>query len=103
MDLDGPDLCLKRTFCYDVVEGKLFTFTTKLIVIMIQIELLLAFLKSGRQLRAFEDFWTQFGLVTGPLASSAVFNRSFSHILVSVGSICFVIRCKNRLFDFDLT
>ena len=27
LELDVPDLCYKRPFCYDVIEGRPFTFT----------------------------------------------------------------------------
>ena len=50
MELDVPDVCYKRPFHYDVIEGKLFAFTTESTRIRIQVELLLIFLKSGGQL-----------------------------------------------------
>ena len=52
MELDFPDLDFKRPFYYDVLEGKLFTFTTEESRVRIQINLLMTFLKSGGQLRA---------------------------------------------------
>ena len=55
MELDVPDLCYKRPFYYDVIEGKPFTFTTESTRIRIQIELLLIFLNSGGQLWALDD------------------------------------------------
>ena len=65
MELDLPDLCYKRPFYNDVVEGKPFTLTTASTRIRIQIELLLVFLKSGGQLWALHDYWTQVGVLTG--------------------------------------
>ena len=49
MELDVPDICHKRSFYYDVVEGKPFNFTPESSVTMIQIKFLLAFLNSGGQ------------------------------------------------------
>ena len=79
-----PDLCYKRPFYYDVIEGKPFTFTTESSRIRIQIELLLIFLKSGGQLWALDDYWTQVGVLAAHSAASADFNRSPSHISVSM-------------------
>ena len=73
MELDLPDLCYKRPFYYDVIEGKPFTFTTESTRIGIQIELLLIFLKSGGQLWALDDYWTQVGVLTGHSAATADF------------------------------
>ena len=50
MHLDVPELDHKRPFYYDVVEGKPFTFTSASSRTLIQIELLLIFLKGGGQL-----------------------------------------------------
>ena len=84
MELYVPDLCFKGAFYYDVVEGKPFTFTTESTRVRIQIELLLLFLKSGGQLWALDDYWTQAGVLTGHSAATADFNSSPSHILVSI-------------------
>ena len=50
MNLDVPELDHKRPFYYDVVEGKPFTFTAASSRNLIQIELLLIFLRGGGQL-----------------------------------------------------
>ena len=84
MELGVPDVCYKRPFFYDVVEGKLFTFTTESTRIRIQIELLLVFLKSGGQLWALDEYWTQVGVLTGHSTATADFNWSPSHISVSM-------------------
>ena len=84
MDLDAPGLCRKRPLYYDVVEGKLFAFTTESSRTSIQIELLLTFLKSGVQLWALEEYWNQVRVMTGQSASTADFNWSSSHIAVSI-------------------
>ena len=84
MELDMPDLCYKRPFYYDVIEGKPFTFTTESTRIRIQIELLLIFLKSGGQLWALDDYWTQVGVLTGHSAATADFIWSPSHISVGM-------------------
>ena len=84
MELDVPDLCYKRPFYYDVIEGKPFRFTTESTRIRIQIELLLIFLKSGGQLWALDDYWTPVGVLTGHSAATADFNWSPSHISVSM-------------------
>ena len=83
MELDLPDLDFKRPFYYDVLEGKPFTFTTEESRVRIQINLLMTFLKSGGQLWALEDYWTQVGFATGHSASMADFNLSPAHISVS--------------------
>ena len=83
MELDVPDLDFKRPFYYDVLEGKPFTFTTEESRVRIQINLLMTFLKSGRQLWALEDYWTQVGNATGHSAAIADFNWSPAHISVS--------------------
>ena len=84
MELEVPDVCYKRPFYYDVIEGKPFTFTTESTRIRIQIELLLIFLKSGGQLWALDVYWTQVGVLIGHSAATADFNWSPSHISVSV-------------------
>ena len=77
MELDLPELSHKRPFYYDVLEGKPFTFTTEEDWIRTQINLLTIFLKSGGQLWALEDYWTQVvGVATGHSASIADFNWS---------------------------
>ena len=83
MELDVPDLDFKRPFYHDILEGKLFTFTTEESRVRIQINLLMTFLKSGGQLWALEDYWTQVGFATGHSASVADFNWSPAHISVS--------------------
>ena len=83
MELDLPELSHKRPFYYDVLEGKPFTFTTEEDRIRIQINLLTIFLKSGGQLWALEDYWTQVGVATGHSASIADFNWSPARISVS--------------------
>ena len=84
MELDVPDVCYKRPFYYDVIEGKPFTFTTESTRIRIQIELLLIFLKSDGQLWALDDYWTEVGVLTGHSAATADFNWSPSQISVSM-------------------
>ena len=88
-----PDLCYKRPFYYDVIEGKPFTFTC----IRIQIELLLTFLKSGGQLWALDDYWTQVGVLTGHSAATADFNWSPSHISISMMRFVVVVYVKKIL------
>ena len=83
LELDVPDLDFKRLFHYDVFEGKPFTFTTEESRVRIQINLLMTFLKSGGQLWALEDYWTQVGNATGHSAAVADFNWSPAHISVS--------------------
>ena len=83
MELDLPNLDFKRLFYYDVLEGKPFTFTTEESRVRIQINLLMTFLKSGGQLWALEDYWTQVGIATGRSAAIADFNWSPAHISVS--------------------
>ena len=94
MELDVPDLIYKRPFYYDVIEGKPFTFTTESTRILIQIELLLIFLKSGGQLWALDDYWTQVGVLTGHSAATADFIWSPSHISVSVKGFRVVVHCE---------
>ena len=84
MELDVPDLCYKRPFYYDVIEGKPFTFTTEPTRIRIHIELLLIFLKSGSQLWALDDYWIQAGVLTGHSAATADFNWSPLHVSVGM-------------------
>ena len=83
MELDVPDLDFKRPFYYNVLEGKPFTFTTEESRVRIQINLLMTFLKSGGQLWALEDYWTQVGIATGHSAAIADFNWIPVHISVS--------------------
>ena len=84
MHLDVPELDHKRPFYYDVVEGKPFTFTTASSQTLIQIELLLIFLRGGGQLWTLEENWTQVGVLTGHSASTADFNWISSCISVSI-------------------
>ena len=84
MHLDVPELDHKRPFYYDVVEGKPFTFTCANSRTLIQIELLLIFLRGGGQLWTLEEYWTQVGVLTGHSASTADFNWSSSHISVRI-------------------
>ena len=84
MHLDVPELDHKRPFYYDVVEGKPFTFTSANSRTLIQIELLLIFLRGGGQLWTLEEYWTQVGVLTGHSASTADFNWSSSYISVSL-------------------
>ena len=84
MHLDVPELDHKRPFYYDVLEGKPFTFTTASSRTLIQIELLLIFLKGGGQLWTSEEYWTHVGVLTGHSASTADFNWSSSYISVSI-------------------
>ena len=84
MELDVPDLGFKRPFYYDVLEGKPFAFSTEEFRVQIQINLLMTFLKSGGQLWALKDYWTQVGIATGHSAAMADFNWSPAHISVSI-------------------
>ena len=79
MHLDVPELDHKRPFYYDVVEGKPFIFTSASSRTLIQIELLLIFLRGGGQLWKLEEYWTQVGVLTGHSASTADFNWSSSY------------------------
>ena len=83
MELDLPELSHKRPFYYDVLEGKPFRFTTEEDRIRVQINLLTIFLKSGGELWALEDYWTQVKVATGHLASIADFIWSPARISVS--------------------
>ena len=84
MHLDVPKSDHKRPFYYDVVEGKPFTFTSASSRTLIQIELLLIFLRGGGQLWTLEEYWTRVGVSTGHSASTADFNWSSSHISVRI-------------------
>ena len=84
MHLDVPELDHKRLFYYDVVEGKAFTFKSASSRTLVQIELLLIFLRGGGQLWTLEVYWTQVGVLTGHSASTADFNWSSSHISVRI-------------------
>ena len=99
MELDVPDLCYKFPFYYDVVEGKPFTFTTESTRIRIQIELLLIFLKSGGQLWALDDYWTQVGVLTRHSAATADFTWSLSDISVSMERLDVVVYCEENTND----
>ena len=84
MHLDVPELDHKRPFYYDFVEGKPFTFNSANSRTLIQIELLLFFLREGGQLWTLEEYWTQVGVLTGHSASTADFSWSSSYISVSI-------------------
>ena len=56
MHLDVPELDHKRPIYYDVVEGKPFSFTSANSRTLIQIELLLSFLRGGGQLWTLEEY-----------------------------------------------
>ena len=84
MHLDVPELDHKRPFYYDVVEGKPLTFTSANSRTLLQIELLLIFLRGGGQLLTLEEYWTQVGVLTGHSGSTADFNWSSSYISVSI-------------------
>ena len=86
MHLDVPELDHKRPFYYDIVEGKPFTFTTASSQTLIQIKLLLIFLRGGGQLWTLEEYWTQVGVLVGHSASTADFNWSSSCISVSISA-----------------
>ena len=83
MELDVPDLEFKKPFYYDVLEGKPFTFTSEESRVRIQNNLLMTFLKSGGQLWALEDHWTQVGIATGHSAAIDDFNWSPAHVSVN--------------------
>ena len=84
MHFDVPELDHKCPFYYDVVEGKPFIFTSASSRTLIQIELLLIFLRGGGQLWTLEEYWTQVVVLTGHSASTADFNWSSSYISVSI-------------------
>ena len=96
-ELDMPDLSYKNPFYYDVVDGKLFTFTTEFTRICTQTELLLILMKSGGLLWALDEYWTQVGVPIGHSASTADFNCSPSHISVSVKCFEVVIHGRQKL------
>ena len=77
-----------------MIEGKPLTFITESPRIRIQIELLLMFLKSGGQLWALDDYWTQVGVLTRHSAANADFNWSPSHISVSMNGFRVVVHCE---------
>ena len=83
MELEVPDLDFKRPLYYDVLEGKYFTFKNEESHVRIQINLLMTFLKSGRQLWPLEDFWTKVRIATGHSAPISDFNWNPAHISVS--------------------
>ena len=56
LHLDVPELDHKRPFYFDVVEGKPFTFTSASSRTLIQIELLMIFLRGGGQLWTLEEY-----------------------------------------------
>ena len=84
MHLDVPELNHKRPFYYDVVEGKPFIFTSTSSRPLIQIELLLIFLRGGGQLWTLGEYWNQVGVLTGHSASTADFIWSLSYVSVSI-------------------
>ena len=98
MELDVPDLDFKRPFFYDVLDGKPFSFTTEESRIRIQINLLMTFLKSGGQLWALEDYWTQVGIATGHSAPIAGFGWSPAHISGSNFGFSSIFHCKCGIF-----
>ena len=99
MEVDVPDLCYERPIYYEVVEGKPFTFTTESTLIRIRIELVLIFLKSGGQLWAPDDYWTQVGVLTEHSAATADFNWSPSQISVSVSCFGVIFRWRKITND----
>ena len=99
MELDVPDLCYKRPFYYDLIEAKLFTFTTESTPMRIQVEILLIFLKSGGQLCALDDSWIQVGVLTEHSAATADFNWSPPHISVSMECFDEVVYCQENTND----
>ena len=89
-----PDLCYKRPFYYDAVEGKPFTFTTECTHNRIQIEVLLIFSMIGGQLWAPDDYWTQVGVLKGHSAATVDFNGSRLHISLGVRRLDVVMHRK---------
>ena len=83
MHLHVTDSDQTRTVCYNIIDGKPFTFTSKSSRVLKQIELLLIFLKRSAQLWTLEEYWTQVGLFTGNSASTADFTWSAIHISLS--------------------
>ena len=98
MELEVPDFDSKRPFRYDELEGKLFTFTTEESRVRIQMNLLMNFLKSGGQLWALEDYWTQVGIASGLSASIGDFNWNPTHISVSGFGFASGLFCKCGVF-----
>ena len=84
MQLEVLELDHKRPFHYDVIEGKPFTFTSASSRTLIQVELLLIFLKRGDQLWTLEEYRTQVGVLTGHSVITGYFNWSASYFSVSV-------------------
>ena len=84
MHLEVPELHQKRPFHSDVIEGKPFTFILTSSQTLIQTELLLIFLRKRGQLWILEEYWTQVGVLTGHLVSTADFNWSASDISVNI-------------------
>ena len=84
MHLDVPELDHNRPFYYDVVKGKPFIFTSTSSRTLIQIELLLIFLRGGGQLWTLEEYWTQVGVLTRDSAGTADFNWSLSYVSVGL-------------------
>ena len=81
MELDVPDLDVKRLFYYHDLEAKPFTVTTEESRVRMQISLVMTFMKSGGQFRTLEDYWTQMIIATGHSAAIAEFNGSLAHVL----------------------
>ena len=98
MELDVPDLDFKRPFYYDKLEGKPFTLTTEESRVRIQINLLMTFLKTGGQLWALEDYWTQVAIATGNSAAFADFNWSPAHNSVEIFGFSSIFHCKCGIF-----
>ena len=84
MHLEVPEMDQKRSFYYDVIEGKPFIFTAAKSRNPIQIELLLVFLRGGGHLWTLEEYSTQVGELTGPAVSTADFNWRASCISVRI-------------------
>ena len=99
MQFDVPDLCYKRPFYYDVIQGKPFTFTAESTRIHIQIDFSLVLLKSGGQFWALDKYWTQVGALTGHSAATADFNWNPSPISVSMK--CFDVVFHRRKITND--
>ena len=84
MHLEVPELDHKSPLYYNFIERKPSTFTSASSRTLIQVELLLMFLKCGGQLWTLEEYWTQLGAFTGHSASTADFNWSASYVSVSL-------------------
>ena len=82
-----------------MIEGKAFTFTTESTRIRIHIELLLTFLKSGGQLWALDDYWTQVFFLRGHSAATADFSWSPSHISVSMEGFKILFYYEEKIID----